>query len=321
MLFETENRYKQLKVKMELRNRNRMGNTQNNAAQTRGRSLAQPAQPQQIRPRNEEPQPVSTSQNSRREQERTPEPPSLPQPNKAKSQENRLSVEEIDEGIEKSRQLAEDLMLAGPSNSNSPLSVSSDEVIVTGEKLPEIDLTVSKSKKRKMDESVICLGSFDNEPQRKLNRQDTVFTISSDDENEDLLVTPASLNRQRQDAVNRNSAKKKKQRKSAPASEVIELDDGSDIEIQNSNQIKLAPVLARQEPPPKPVASAEPQISCPVCMESVGDLKKANRKILTTPCGHLFCDVCLKASLQAQQNKCPQCRKKVTFSKCIALFI
>ena len=58
-------------------------------------------------------------------------------------------------------------------------SVSSDEVIVTGEKLPEIDLTVSKSKKRKMDESVICLGSFDNEPQRKLNRQDTVFTSKS----------------------------------------------------------------------------------------------------------------------------------------------
>ena len=64
---------------MELRNRNRMGNTQNNAAHTRGRSLAQPAQPQQTRPRNEEPQPVSTSQNSRRERERTPEPPSLPQ--------------------------------------------------------------------------------------------------------------------------------------------------------------------------------------------------------------------------------------------------
>ena len=92
-------------------------------------------------------------------------------------------------------------------------------------------------------------------------------------------MTPASLNRQRQDVVNRNSAKKKKQRKSAPASEVIELDDGSDIEIQNSNQIKLAPVLARQEPPTKPVAPAEPQISCPVCMESVGDLKKANRKV------------------------------------------
>ena len=92
-------------------------------------------------------------------------------------------------------------------------------------------------------------------------------------------MTRASLNSQRQDGVNRNPAKKKNQRKLVRASEVIELDDGSDIEIQNSNQIKLAPVLARQEPPPKPVASAEPQISCPVCMESVGDLKKANRKV------------------------------------------
>ena len=61
-------------------------------------------------------------------------------------------------------------------NFSSKQSVSSDEVVVTGEKHPEIDLTVSKSKKRKMDESVICLGSFDNEPQRKLNRQDTVLT-------------------------------------------------------------------------------------------------------------------------------------------------
>ena len=163
-------------------------------------------------------------------------------------------------------------------------------------------------------------------------------------------MTRASLNSQRQDGVNRNSPKKKNQRKLVRASEVIELDDGSDIEIQNSNQIKLAPILARQEAPPKPATSDAPQISCPVCMESLGDLKEANRKvstfiddlsithnvtlffhldlsfdvifqILTTPCGHLFCDVCLKASLQAQQNKCPQCRNKVIFAKCIALFI
>ena len=64
---------------MELRNRNRMGNTQNNAAQTRRRSLSQPAQV--MRPRNEEPQPVSTSQNSPPEQERIQEPPVLPQVN------------------------------------------------------------------------------------------------------------------------------------------------------------------------------------------------------------------------------------------------
>ena len=94
-------------------------------------------------------------------------------------------------------------------------------------------------------------------------------------------MTRASLNSQRKDGVNRNSAKKKNQRKLVRASEVIELDDGSDIEIQNSNQIKLAPILARQEPPPKSAVSAEPQISCPVCMESVGDLKEANRRVST----------------------------------------
>ena len=63
---------------MELRNRNRMGNTQNNA-QSRGRSLAQPARPQVNRSSDEEPQPVSTSRNPPPEQERIPEPPSLPQ--------------------------------------------------------------------------------------------------------------------------------------------------------------------------------------------------------------------------------------------------
>ena len=94
-------------------------------------------------------------------------------------------------------------------------------------------------------------------------------------------MTRASLNSQRQDGVNRNSEKKKNQRKLVRASEVIELDDSFEIEIQNSNKIKLAPILARQEPPPKSTASAEPQISCPVCMESVGDLKEANRKVST----------------------------------------
>ena len=61
----------------------------------------------------------------------------------------------------------------------------------------------------------------------------------------------------------------------AAASQVIELDDGSDIEI-SSEKLKMAPLA---DPKPKPQPSNEPEITCPVCMESAAEIKKANRKV------------------------------------------
>nr|XP_051221975.1 probable histone acetyltransferase HAC-like 1 [Lolium perenne] len=48
----------------------------------------------------------------------------------------------------------------------------------------------------------------------------------------------------------------------------------------------------------------ELKFSCPVCMNELVDAS-------STICGHIFCENCIKASIQAQR-KCPTCRKKLT---------
>ncbi|XP_006645237.1 uncharacterized protein LOC102704572 [Oryza brachyantha] len=57
--------------------------------------------------------------------------------------------------------------------------------------------------------------------------------------------------------------------------------------------------------PEKPVAK-EPKFNCPVCMN---ELVEAT----STICGHIFCKLCIKASIQAQK-KCPTCRRKLTMN-------
>lgn len=48
------------------------------------------------------------------------------------------------------------------------------------------------------------------------------------------------------------------------------------------------------------------KITCPICLDS--SMKK---KMVSTKCGHIHCEECLKSSLQAAK-KCPVCRKALT---------
>ncbi|CAH9075407.1 unnamed protein product [Cuscuta epithymum] len=75
-------------------------------------------------------------------------------------------------------------------------------------------------------------------------------------------------------------------------------------EYNNSKEVAL--VLA--PPPPK-----EPVFSCPVCM---GPLVEE----MSTKCGHIFCKVCIKASIAAQ-GKCPTCRRKITMKNTIRVYL
>ncbi|RLN24931.1 E3 ubiquitin-protein ligase RNF4 [Panicum miliaceum] len=57
--------------------------------------------------------------------------------------------------------------------------------------------------------------------------------------------------------------------------------------------------------PPEPVKEVpkEPKFTCPICMN---ELTEAT----STVCGHIFCQKCIKAAIQAQK-KCPTCRKSL----------
>lgn len=62
--------------------------------------------------------------------------------------------------------------------------------------------------------------------------------------------------------------------------------------------------------PPKPI---EPTFSCPICM---GNLVEE----MSTKCGHIFCKICIKASIAAQ-GKCPTCRRKITIKDTIRVYL
>lgn len=47
------------------------------------------------------------------------------------------------------------------------------------------------------------------------------------------------------------------------------------------------------------------KINCPICLESVKE-----RDPVTTMCGHIFCKLCLRASMQTNKT-CPMCKKKL----------
>ncbi|KAK7916259.1 hypothetical protein WMY93_012020 [Mugilogobius chulae] len=51
-------------------------------------------------------------------------------------------------------------------------------------------------------------------------------------------------------------------------------------------------------------------INCPVCMDSYFEIVDSGRLLVSTRCGHVFCSICLRDSLN-QRNCCPICRKKL----------
>ncbi|KAH0664797.1 hypothetical protein KY285_026003 [Solanum tuberosum] len=62
-----------------------------------------------------------------------------------------------------------------------------------------------------------------------------------------------------------------------------------------------------------PAPPKEPTFSCPVCMGPLVDE-------MSTKCGHIFCKVCIKASIAAQ-GKCPTCRRKLAMKDTIRVYL
>lgn len=97
----------------------------------------------------------------------------------------------------------------------------------------------------------------------------------------------------------------------------------SNLPIQPAVQIVHRP----PPPPPPPVGPR-----CPVCLETFESVSSflnivkgfvftnfylqltkppSMKKILSTKCGHLFCEPCLKESLRLNMKTCPKCRIKI----------
>ncbi|WVZ67668.1 hypothetical protein U9M48_016715 [Paspalum notatum var. saurae] len=71
------------------------------------------------------------------------------------------------------------------------------------------------------------------------------------------------------------------------------------------NLVDTPEVVVFQSPPePAKEVPKEPKFTCPICMNELVEAA-------STVCGHIFCQKCIKAAIQAQK-KCPTCRKKLT---------
>jgi len=72
---------------------------------------------------------------------------------------------------------------------------------------------------------------------------------------------------------------------------------------------------------PSPMA---PQLSriitCPICMETQKNFTEKGHSLVTTKCGHLFCDHCLKKAISLSR-KCPTCSSKLTSKQFHRIYI
>ncbi|XP_057364920.1 uncharacterized protein LOC130685613 [Daphnia carinata] len=62
------------------------------------------------------------------------------------------------------------------------------------------------------------------------------------------------------------------------------------------------------------------QIQCPICLDSLSQVKQANQQMHSTICGHLFCGPCIRRVIASTQQ-CPTCRQKLDIRKIHPIFI
>ena len=73
---------------------------------------------------------------------------------------------------------------------------------------------------------------------------------------------------------------------------------------------RVAGPSPKSAPPEK--KTEKPELKCPVCLETFNNIMSNNVKIMSTKCGHLFCEPCLRDSMQVNSKLCPTCRSKLS---------
>ena len=69
-----------------------------------------------------------------------------------------------------------------------------------------------------------------------------------------------------------------------------------------------------------PTSTNDCSITCPVCMENVKTFTKSGRLLVTTKCGHLFCNSCIRQSITLL-HRCPTCSGKLTLKQYHRIYI
>ncbi|XP_077992640.1 E3 ubiquitin-protein ligase RNF4-like [Glandiceps talaboti] len=112
----------------------------------------------------------------------------------------------------------------------------------------------------------------------------------------------------------------------------------SDDDSNDENEIQVLPVInigthtRRSDTPHTASTSSESTsssgdpmspkrvITCPICMDDEKQIKANKRQLMSTVCGHIFCNKCIRGAVQTQ-HKCPTCRKKLSMRQFHPIFI
>ncbi|KAJ7392509.1 E3 ubiquitin-protein ligase rnf4 [Desmophyllum pertusum] len=98
--------------------------------------------------------------------------------------------------------------------------------------------------------------------------------------------------------------------------EVQEVVDNNVTNEENTSVVE-ASTSSSDNPAPK---SPLKKITCPICMDDEQTIKRRKRKLMSTTCGHVFCDQCIRSAVQ-MQSKCPTCRKKLSLKQLHPIFL
>ncbi|XP_023212447.1 E3 ubiquitin-protein ligase RNF4-like isoform X1 [Centruroides sculpturatus] len=62
------------------------------------------------------------------------------------------------------------------------------------------------------------------------------------------------------------------------------------------------------------------KIICPICFDDISSIQKNDRHLVSTVCGHIFCNSCLQEAIRTH-HCCPNCRKRLTMKQFHPIFI
>jgi len=97
-----------------------------------------------------------------------------------------------------------------------------------------------------------------------------------------------------------------------------ELDGAQVAEVDSSAEPPLSNTIDLTDSPQPSRRSLDP-LQCPVCLDLLRGLPDW-KEVVSTPCGHLFCNTCLTAALRRVWH-CPACRKKTKPGDAIKIFL
>jgi len=97
-----------------------------------------------------------------------------------------------------------------------------------------------------------------------------------------------------------------------------ELEVAQMVEVDGSADSPLSDTIDLTDSPAPSQRSLDP-LQCPVCLDLLRGLPDW-KEVVSTPCGHLFCNTCLATALRRVWY-CPACRKRTKPGDAIKIFL